>query len=140
MKLLAPDIQARLPAVRSGTMIVVQRGTRILLSLAAMVLLLRPLDCFTSSPRTPEAADCCRKGKCHRVPGNADDCCKANIPDIKLEQAALSRDNSLPAFPLASLSAYKSPSIAVATTWTHQPAESSAHAPPMIRLTLPLLI
>ena len=55
-----------------------RRGVQIVVSLLAIVLLVRPFDCF-ASVRTREALDCCLKGKC--VPGaNADDCCKNTVP------------------------------------------------------------
>jgi hypothetical protein len=55
-----------------------RRGVQIVVSLLAIVLLVRPFDCFASA-RTREAMACCLKGKC--VPSaNADDCCKNTIP------------------------------------------------------------
>lgn len=61
-----------------GWKIEMRRGVQIVVSLLAIVLLVRPFDCF-ASVRTREAMDCCLKGKC--VPGaNADDCCKNTVP------------------------------------------------------------
>ena len=55
------------------------RGIHISFCLIAVLLLLKPFDCFSSGPFTQKAADCCKKGKC--VPStNADDCCKATLP------------------------------------------------------------
>lgn len=54
------------------------RSIQFVVSLLAIVLLVRPYDCF-ASVRTREAMDCCLKGKC--VPSaHADDCCKNTIP------------------------------------------------------------
>jgi hypothetical protein len=61
-----------------GLKIEMRRGVQIVVSLLAIVLLVRPFDCFASA-RTPEAMACCLKGKC--VPSaNADDCCKNTVP------------------------------------------------------------
>ena len=61
-----------------GWKIEMRRGVQIIVSLLAIVLLVRPFDCF-ASVRTREAMKCCLKGKC--VPGaNADDCCKNTVP------------------------------------------------------------
>jgi hypothetical protein len=55
-----------------------RRGVQIVVSLLAIVLLVRPFDCF-ANVRTREAMACCLKGKC--VPSaNADDCCKNTVP------------------------------------------------------------
>ncbi len=61
-----------------GLKIEMRRGVQIVVSLLAIVLLVRPFDCF-ANVRTREAMDCCLKGKC--VPSaNADDCCKNTVP------------------------------------------------------------
>jgi hypothetical protein len=63
-----------------GLKIEMRRGVQIVVSLLAIVLLVRPFDCFANS-RTPEAMACCLKGKC--VPSaNADDCCKNTVPAV----------------------------------------------------------
>jgi hypothetical protein len=54
------------------------RRTKIVLSLLAVVLLVRPFDCFASA-RTPQAMECCLKGKCAPT-AKADDCCKNTVP------------------------------------------------------------
>src|SRR5215471_7018264 len=56
-----------------------RRGIQVVVSLLAVVMLVRPFDCFANGPRTREAMDCCLKGKC--VPSvKADDCCKNTVP------------------------------------------------------------
>src|SRR5258707_2743419 len=51
-------------------------------SVLAVLLLLKPFDCFSTGQFTEKAADCCKKGKC--VPSsNADDCCKGTLPGGK---------------------------------------------------------
>ncbi len=55
------------------------RSIKIVVSLVAVLMLLRPFDCFAGGLRTPEAMKCCLKGKC-APSANADDCCKNNVP------------------------------------------------------------
>ena len=63
-----------------------RRGVQIVVSLLAIVLLVRPFDCF-AGVRTREAMDCCLKGKC--IPGaNSDDCCKNTVPAANQSLAA----------------------------------------------------
>ncbi len=70
-----PDLDVKLMI---GLKIEMRRSVQIVISLLAIILLVRPFDCF-SNVRTREAMDCCLKGKC--VPSaNADDCCKNTVP------------------------------------------------------------
>jgi hypothetical protein len=59
----------------------VRRGIHIAISLMAVLLLVKPFDCFDSGQFTQKAADCCKKGKCN--PANGDDCCKGTLPGGK---------------------------------------------------------
>ena len=55
-----------------------RRAIHIAVALVTVLLLVRPFDCFAGT-MTPQAADCCAKGKCH--PGrNADECCRNMTP------------------------------------------------------------
>ena len=64
-----------------GWKIEMRRGVQIVVSVLAILLMVRPFDCFARA-RTREAMDCCLKGKC--VPSaNADDCCKNTVPAAK---------------------------------------------------------
>jgi hypothetical protein len=57
-----------------------RRGFHIAISLMAVVLLIRPFDCFAAGTPSRHAADCCLKGKC--IPtANSDECCKNTAPD-----------------------------------------------------------
>ena len=72
-----------------------RRGFHNVVTLLAVVVLVLPLDCFTSGVRTPEAAACCLKGECH--PGaNADDCCKNTAPDGSLLIAPAATNHQVP--------------------------------------------
>ena len=54
-----------------------RRAVHIAIAVMAVILLLRPLECFGF---TKEAADCCIKGKC-RPSATSDDCCKGIVPN-----------------------------------------------------------
>ena len=56
-----------------------RRCMHIAVALAAVLLLVRPFDCFASGQFDQKAADCCKKGNCS--PSNPDDCCKATVQD-----------------------------------------------------------
>src|SRR5258708_28973370 len=56
----------------------VRRSMHIVIAVLAVLLLVRPFDCFASGKFDQKAADCCKKGKCS--PSNSDDCCKATVP------------------------------------------------------------
>jgi hypothetical protein len=58
------------------------RCIRIVVSLAGVVLLARPLDCFASSAPAPEVMHCCFKGKCAPT-AKSDDCCKNTTSEVK---------------------------------------------------------
>jgi hypothetical protein len=114
-----------------------RRGVHIAISLIAVLLLLKPFDCFATGKLTLEAADCCKKGKCN--PSNGDDCCKGTLPGGK--QLVVSATAHHAQFTLD-----------VATTVALDPFEPGAAmrvlasiaaplgSPPTSRLNLPLLI
>ena len=57
-----------------------RRGIHITISLMAVILLIRPFDCFAVGTPSRQANDCCLKGKC--VPtATSDECCKNTVPD-----------------------------------------------------------
>src|SRR5437868_2970300 len=57
-----------------------RRKVQIVVSVIAMVLLIRPLDCLAFGSSPGETAKCCLKGKCAPT-AKADDCCRASVPD-----------------------------------------------------------
>lgn len=61
----------------------VRRKVQIVVSVIAMVLLIRPLDCLAFGSSASETAKCCLKGKCAPT-AKADDCCSASVPDSSL--------------------------------------------------------
>ena len=117
-----------------------RRGFHIAISLIAVLLLIRPLDCFAGRSLTREAADCCSKGNCFPKK-NADDCCKNTVPEGKQFATATLKaaDHSLPALAISAHQAIdvSTPQFAVDFFATlHTPPGS----PPNSRLNLPLLI
>jgi len=114
-----------------------RRGVQIAVSLLAIVLLVRPFDCFANA-RTREAMDCCLKGKC--VPSaNADDCCKNTVPAANHILASRAAGHCTPLLSLG---------VPVVSTQLPPPAvhisvDSLRRAPPPPNLTTlnrPLLI
>jgi hypothetical protein len=118
-----------------------RRGIHIAISLIAVLLLARPLDCFASGAFSREAAKCCSKGNCFPRK-NADDCCQNTVPQGKqLATAALkSADHSplIVAMPVDHAVEARTPQITTADLFAtvHSPPGS----PPSSRLNLPLLI
>jgi len=115
-----------------------RRGVHITVSLIAILLLLKPFDCFSSGPFTQKAADCCQKGKCNRA-ANSDDCCKGTVPGGKQLVASKAAHQTTPAPDLITTSAPWSiePALA-AVAFTEDQAPPGS--PPVSRLNLPLLI
>lgn len=76
----------------------VRHAVHIVIAVAAIVLLVRPLDCFGAG-MTREAAECCRKGNCHSAMSN-DDCCKGTVVDSpqSAEVRVKAADHQLPVF------------------------------------------
>ena len=115
-----------------------RRGIHISVSFIAVLLLLKPFDCFSSGPFTQKAADCCKKGKC--VPStNADDCCKATLPGGKHVLASKAPRYSTPTLDLISTNAPGPivPAFAATTLTDVYPPTGS---PPRSHVNLPLLI
>src|ERR1700751_3282025 len=75
------------------------RGVKIVLSLAAVVLLVRRFDCFASA-RTPEKMQCCLKGKCAPA-AKADDCFKNTVPGVNHFVGSKAAGHMAPVFEIA---------------------------------------
>jgi len=115
-----------------------RRWIHISVSVIAVLLLLKPFDCFGGGQFTQKAADCCKKGKC--VPSsNADDCCKGTLPGGKQLVASKAPHHSTPTLVLLTTAGVGpiAPVFArTASTDVHAPPGS----PPGYRVNLPLLI
>ena len=135
----ATPSEAICAAPRSG--IVKKRmrdGIHILVSVIAVLLLLKPFDCFRSGQFTRKAADCCKKGKC--VPSsNGDDCCKGTLPGGNQLLTPKAPDHSTPTLELITRAAPGPVAPAFAAT-AFTDVEAPPGSPPSSRLNRPLLI
>jgi hypothetical protein len=114
------------------------RGVHISVSVIAVLLLLKPFDCFSSGQFTQKAADCCKKGKC--VPSsNADDCCKGTLPGGKQLVASKAPQQPMPMLDLITSNA-ASPIAPTFGTVCFSRVEVLPGSPPSSSLNLPLLI
>ena len=115
-----------------------RRGFHNVVTLLAVVVLVLPLDCFTSGVRTREAAACCLKGECH--PGaNADDCCKNTVPDGSLLLAPTAKNHHVPLV----VSTVADSGTLVSTRVSQRLTNELRHPPPprfLATVDLPLLI
>lgn len=114
-----------------------RRGLHIAVSLMAVILLIRPFDCFAASSPSRQAADCCLKSKC--VPtANSDECCKNTVPtDDQIAPSKAAEHSS----PLIALMAVQIPTAAPPIVLAL--SDPVRHPPPGIPVTspgLPLLI
>jgi hypothetical protein len=128
---------ARSPHLRNVIVKQMRRCLHIAVAVLAVLLLVRPFDCFARGKFDQKAADCCKKGKCS--PSNSDDCCKATVPGGSQLVAAKATDHSSPALDLLAADAPSTTPEALMTFVTavvHPPPGS----PPDLRLNLPLLI
>src|ERR1019366_9846875 len=114
-----------------------RRSFHIAISLMAVLLLLRPFDCFAGSSPRRQAMECCLKGKCAPT-AKSDECCKNTVPDHNQLAPAKSADHS---FPLIVFIAVRIPTL-VSPTFQSL-GDPVRHPPPRIESTapsLPLLI
>ena len=115
-----------------------RRALHIAISVMAVVLLLRPFECFAAGTPRSGDADCCLKGKCAPT-ANSDACCRNSTPV---------RDQFVP----LKANEHVSPLIVIAATYAPLLVPDSTrraltgpvrHPPPrgeLIPASLPLLI
>ena len=109
----------------------------IAVAVLAVLLLVRPFDCFAGGKFDQKAADCCKKGKCS--PSNSDDCCKATVPGGNQLVTSKAPGHSSPVLDLLAEDVpnpTSNPLITFLAVAVHPPPGSS----PDFRLNLPLLI
>ena len=115
-----------------------RRGIHIVMSLIAVILLVRPFDCFAVGAPIQKVADCCLKGKCTPT-AKSDECCKSTVPDASQLLTSKAANHSLPlvAFTAARIAILISPWMfdGLVDTVTHPPPRDGVNAD-----SLPLLI
>src|SRR5258705_9357797 len=114
-----------------------RRSVHISVALLAVLVLLRPFDCFAGG-FTRKAAACCAKGKCLPT-SNADDCCKSNVPAGNQLSAPKAPDQPAPVC-AAMVSALASPLAPAFVAFRFDEAHAPPGSPPDSPLNLPLLI
>jgi hypothetical protein len=115
-----------------------RRGIHIAISLLAVLLLIKPFDCFSGGKFTQKAADCCKKGKC--IPSsNADDCCKGTLPGGKQLVASKAPHPTAPTLDLIAAIA-PAPIAPTLGNFGFADVDAPPGSPPRARLNLPLLI
>src|SRR5260370_38808660 len=115
-----------------------RRGVHIAVTLLAVLLLLKPFDCFAGGASFRKAASCCNKGKCLPTP-TSDECCKTAIPGGNHLMMSKATDHSSPVLDVVMAdfpSTTSQPLVASLFVEVHSPPGS----PPNLRLNLPLLI
>src|SRR6266849_6330062 len=115
-----------------------RRGIQIAMCLIAVLLLVRPFDCFAAGALSQKAADCCLIGKCTPT-AKSDECCKNTIPDAGQLVTSKAADYSSP---LIAFTAAHHPALMSPLTF-ERPIAPVRHPPPRLGVTagsLPLLI
>src|ERR1700692_2064281 len=123
--------------LRNGIVKQMRRCMHIAVAFLAVLLLVRPFDCFAGGKFDQKAADCCKKGKCS--PSNSDDCCKATVQGGNQFLTSKAPSHSLPVLDLLAADVPNTTSnqlITFLAVAVHPPPGS----PPDFRLNLPLLI
>jgi len=122
---------------QSATVKQMRRCLHITVAVLAVLLLVRPFDCFAGGKFDRKAADCCKKGKC--APSNSDDCCKASVQGGNQLVTSKAPSHSSPVLDLLAADVpytTSAPLITFLAAVIHPPPGY----PPDLRLNLPLLI
>ena len=114
-----------------------RRAFQISVAILAVLVLLRPFDCFAAG-FTRKAAACCVKGKCLPT-ANADECCKGTVPSASHLSTPKAPDQPTPihAGIVADVPGPIAPSL---VSFCYDEAQAPTGSPPSSRLSLPLLI
>jgi hypothetical protein len=114
-----------------------RRSIHISVTLLAVLVLIRPFDCFAGG-FTRKAASCCAKGKCLPT-SNADECCKSTVPAANQLSAPKAPDQPTPvhAVIVADVPGPLAPSF---VAFRFDEAHAPPGSPPGSCLNLPLLI
>src|SRR6266699_623244 len=118
-----------------------RRAVHIAVAIVAVLLLVRPFDCFAGA-MTAKAAACCAKGKC--LPTRAaDDCCKSTVPSGRqLLESRPHQSNLVPDFATVDVlgtTLLPQPLLSIKSD-SHRVSSSPPGSRPSSRHNLPLLI
>src|SRR5258705_3772333 len=114
-----------------------RRSVHISVALLAVLVLLRPFDCFAGG-FTRKAAACCAKGKCLPT-SNTDECCKSTVPAGNQPSAPKAPDQPTPVYAVRA-SAVPGPLAPAFAAFRFDEAHAPPGSPPLSCLNLPLLI
>lgn len=124
--------------ILNGSMNWMHRCTHIAVAVLAVLLLVRPFDCFAGGKFDQKAADCCNKGKCS--PSNSDDCCKATVQGGNQFVASKAASHSLPILDLLAAEVPSATAETLPLAFLAAVVHPPPGFPPGFRLHLPLLI
>src|SRR5260370_13939631 len=114
-----------------------RRCTHIAVTLLAILLLVRPFDCFAGGKFDEKAADCCKKGKCS--PSNPDDCCKGTVQGGNHLVTPKAPDHSSPVVEIA-MADVPSTTLQLVVTSLFVEVHPPPGSPPDFCVNLPLLL
>lgn len=115
-----------------------RRSLQIVVAIAAVLLLVRPFDCFATPQFDQKAKDCCKKGNCK--PSNPDDCCKATVQDGNQLLTSKAPEHPSPVLHVVLAEIPSSLSQPLVRTSLCVEVNEPPGSPPGLRLNLPLLI
>ena len=123
-------------------MLGMRRPFHMTIAMVAVLLILRPLDCFSMPAMSQEAAECCRKGHCDHKGASEDNCCKADTRgSSSLYTQSETQDFGGPVPVLVALVAQPTASMFCSSRAQFFAADRSLPgSPPGYCLNLPLLI
>jgi len=110
----------------------------IVVAVLAVLLLVRPFDCFAGGKFDQKAADCCKKGKCS--PSNSDDCCKATVQGGNQFVTSKAPSHSSPVLDVWAADVPSATSEPLVLAFRVVVVDPPPGSPPDFRLNLPLLI
>ena len=109
-------------------------GFQVVISLMAVVVLVRPFDCFAGAAPKLQTMACCLKGKCAPM-AKSDECCKNTVPERNQLVLSKAADDSSP---LIALDVAPMPALDFALVFGAI-GDRVRHPPPRVGLTTPIL-
>jgi len=119
-----------------------RRAFHVFVAFVAVVLIVRPLDCFGTGAMTQEAMECCLKGMCRPTAMAGDDCCKGIVVvdgTTLAETGTKAADHRLPVL-ADTVPEFVSALPGASYVYILASAHSPPGSPPSTSVKLPLLI